>query len=286
MNIGAHVSIAGGVFHAPENADRIGCECFQIFTRSPRGGRAPELTDEIVSKFKSEKKKYKLKNVYVHAPYFINFASGKKRVVKGSVEVLREELERASLLGVTALMTHLGSAKDVGEEKAVEMTIVGIQEVLKGYTGKTQLLLENAAGQGSVVGDTFEELAAIIEGVEKNKQYKNMLGVCVDTCHAFASGYDIRDKKTLKATLDEFDDVVGLDRLVVLHCNDSKNDFNTKKDRHDNIGKGFIGKKAFQAIMKSSRLKKVDCILETPWVDGEKSIITDIKYMKKLRDTK
>ncbi len=284
MNIGAHVSAAGGVFNAPKNAHNIGCECFQMFTRSPRGGNAPELTVEIVDKFKDDLKKYKIGNVYVHAPYFINFASARAKVVNGSVEILRQELERSSKLGVRALMTHLGSAKDVGKPKAIKMTIDGIKKVLKGYKGSTQFLLENAAGAGAVIGDSFEELAEIIKGVESIKVNKGKVGVCLDTCHAFASGYDIRDKKSWDKTLRIFDKTIGLDRLVVIHANDSNNDFNTRKDRHENIGKGFIGRKSFEVLVSYKKLQKVDVILETPWVEGEKTIKKDIGLMKKMRD--
>lgn len=284
MLIGAHISIAGGVFNAPENAHRVGCECFQMFTKSPRGGKAPELTDEILQQFQDEIKKYTYKKYYVHAPYYINFASSKTRIAKGSVEVIREELERASKLGVTALMTHLGSAKDVGKDKAIKMTIDGIKAVLKGYKGSCQFLLENAAGAGEVIGDSFEELGAIIKGVEKVVSNKNKLGICLDTCHAFSSGYDIRDKATWDKTLKDFDQHIGLDRLVVLHANDSKFELDARKDRHDNIGKGHIGKKSFEIMATHPKLKKVDCILETPWVNGEKTILEDIMLMKKLRD--
>lgn len=283
MQIGAHISIAGGVFNAPENARRIGCECFQMFTRSPRGGKAPELTDEVLEQFFAGIKKYTFKNYYVHAPYYINFASSQARIAKGSIEVIREELERSSRLGVKALMAHLGSAKDVGKEKAIKMTIDGIKEVLKGYKGSTQFLIENAAGAGEVIADSFEEIAAIIKGVESIQANKNKVGVCFDTCHGFSSGYDIRDKPTWDKTLKQFDELIGLKRLVVLHANDSKYDFDARRDRHDNIGKGFIGKTAFEVLATHPKLKNVDCILETPWVDGEKTIAGDIKLMKKFR---
>jgi len=283
MHIGAHISIAGGVFHAPENAYQIGCESFQMFTRSPRGGKAPDLTPEIVSEFKVEMKKYKLKNIYVHAPYFINFASARAKVFKGSVEVLREELDRSSKLGVRALMTHLGSAKDFSREKSIKMTADGIKSVLKNYKGTTQFLIENAAGTGNILGDSFAEIAEIIRQVEMVKINKNKVGICLDTCHAFASGYDVRNKKAWDELLQSFDKIIGLNRLVVIHANDSKYDFNEHKDRHDNLGNGFIGKKGFVAMFSHPKLKKVDVILETPWVAGEKTIKRDIILAKKMR---
>ena len=180
-------------------------------------------------------------------------------------------------------MTHLGSSKDFGKSKSIQMTIQGIKKILKGYNGSTQFLIENSAGAGSVLGDEFEDIAKIIKGVELVKANKNKIGVCLDTCHAFASGYDIRDKKAWGKTLREFDKTIGLDRLVVIHANDSKHDLMERKDRHDNIGKGFIGKKGFEALFSYKKLSHVDIILETPWVDGEKTIKNDLKLLKKMR---
>lgn len=284
MKIGAHVSIAGGVFNAPENAARIGAETFQIFSRSPRGGKPPELTEEVLTKFKKSMSDFGFSDFYIHAPYYINFASQNKRIYYGSIEVIRQELERGSKLGARALMTHLGSAKDLGEVEALKQTIAGIKEVLRGYKGSCQFLIENSAGAGAVIGDTFEEINQIIKGVERVKINKGKVGVCYDVMHGFASGYDVRDKKTVAQTLRKFDKIIGLDRLVVLHANDSMVDFASHKDRHANIGKGKIGLAGFKALIKNPKLKNIDFILETPWTDGEKSIKRDINSLKRLRD--
>lgn len=170
MNIGAHVSIAGGIQNAPKNAHDWDCECFQIFTRAPQGGKAPELTPELISSFKSEIKKYKIKNFYIHAPYYINFASANNRIRYGSVQAIRDELERGSLLGAKYVMTHLGSAKDLGEKAGIAKTIEMLQKTLAGYSGSTKLLIENSAGAGAIIGDDLKELAEIIK---KNKQYRH-----------------------------------------------------------------------------------------------------------------
>src|SRR5947209_2569632 len=158
FKVGCHVSMAGGIWNAPKNAADLGCETFQIFTRSPQGGPAPKLDEETVEKFKAEMKKYKFDQFVVHCPYYINFGSLKPQTYHGSSAVIRQELERSSLLGAQYVMTHLGTAKDLGQEKAFEQTKKGLVKVLEGYEGSAQFLLEIAAGAGEVIGDTFEEL--------------------------------------------------------------------------------------------------------------------------------
>ena len=273
------------MFNAPVNAARIGAETFQIFSRSPRGGQPLKLTSEVLTKFREAMSEFGFSDFYIHAPYYINFASKNKRIYHGSIQVVRQELERGSRLGARALMTHLGSAKDLGEKEALKQTIEGIKKVLEGYDGSCQFLIENSAGAGAIIGDTFEEISEIIKGVEKLKENKGKIGVCYDVMHGFASGYDVRDKKKVAETLKKFDKIIGLDRLVVIHANDSMVDFASHKDRHANIGKGKIGLAGFQALIKNAKLKNIDFILETPWVDGEKSIKKDINSLKRLRDS-
>ncbi|MFA6392046.1 MAG: deoxyribonuclease IV [Patescibacteria group bacterium] len=274
MNIGAHVSIAGGMENAPLNAFTENCECFQMFSRSPRGGKAPEINDEVVKKFQKNIKASGLGKAYIHTPYYINLASKQDRVRNGSISIIREELDRASQLGVVAVMTHLGSSKDFTRAKALQMVIDGIKELLKGYTGKATFLLEIAAGSGSVIGDSFEEIGRIIKKVNHKK-----VAVCFDTAHAFASGYDLRTKKDVDETLKKFDEVVGIDLLQLIHANDSKVELNAKVDRHEHIGQGEIGKDGFEALINHPKLRNVDFILETP-AEGREN---DIKLLKQLR---
>lgn len=274
MLIGAHISAAGGVNNAPVNAHKLGCECYQFFSRSPRGGQAPELTPEIINEFKQNNKKYNLKNYYIHSPYYINLASEKNNIYHGSIEVLREELERGSQLDAGGMMFHIGSSKDLGQKEAIKKVVAGLKEILKGYSGSCQPLLEISAGAGNIIGDTFEEIAEIINKVENNK-----LGVCFDTAHAFESGYDLRDKKTVKKIFDEFDKIIGLKRLKLIHINDSKTDFGSHHDRHEHIGQGKIGVEGFRAIINEPRLKNINLILETPTDTG---IVKDMKLLKKL----
>ena len=173
MKFGAHVSVAGGIPNAPANAAVLGCEVFQMFSRSPRGGIPPAITPEVAKNFQAECKKYKQSAAYIHTPYFINFASANNRIRFGSVSIIRDELERASVLGVKAIMTHLGSAKDTTPEEAIIKTAEGVAKVLKGYKGSAKLLLELSAGAGLSIGGTFEGMAKIIELAEKKLGKKN-----------------------------------------------------------------------------------------------------------------
>ncbi len=279
MLIGAHVSIAGGVIKAPANAHAIGAECFQMFTRSPQGGPAPELTDEIVATFAEECKKYSLKEWVVHAPYYINLASDKSSLRKSSVRVLKEELERDSRLKTKYLMFHPGSARAVGATEGVKLVIEGCREILHGYDGYTEFLLEISAGAGNVMGDSFEQIAEILEGVDSDKSLKQKMNVCFDTQHAFGSGYDLRSEEAVHDTFKKFDKLIGLKRLKMSHCNDSKIELGGHKDRHEHIGKGLIGVAGFKAIINHPKLQHINLYCETE----HDSVINDIKILKKIR---
>lgn len=279
MLFGTHVSIAGGVFNAPLNAASVGCEAFQMFTRSPRGGAAAKLTPDIVKEFKDNCRKHGLKNYYVHAPYYINFASDNTKIADASVRIIKEELDRCCLLGVKAMMVHVGSAREQTKEQALKKAIAKLTEVLKNYKGSTRFLIEIAAGAGNVMGDTFEEVAAMIKGIQSKSKTK--IGVCFDTAHAFASGYDLRAKKDVNQTFKKFDKIIGLNKLVLIHGNDSKVEFNSRRDRHWHIGKGKIGKTGFKEIINHPKLKKIDMILETPETEMDKTNLKTVKALRK-----
>jgi deoxyribonuclease IV len=276
MKFGAHVSIAGGIQNAPLNAAKIGCETFQMFTRSPQGGPAPKLTADVVAAFRKNCDDCKLTDWVIHSPYYINFASETERIRSSSVRVIREELERGSLIGANYVMFHPGSAKDVGRVAAMKHCIAGIKRVLDGYDGATKLLIEISAGAGMVIGDTFEELAELLDGVGHPE-----LGICFDTAHAFASGYDLRDAKAVAATFKKFDDIVGLKRLKMSHCNDSKIELGGHKDRHEHLGKGYIGLEGFKAMVEYKKfVKGFNLYLETE-PDG---VEEDLRILKRLRE--
>ncbi len=276
MKFGAHVSAAGGLWNAPINAGALQCEVLQMFSRPPQGGKPSPITDEVAAKFKAAMEEHAIERAYIHTPYFINLASKEKRISEGSVSVIREELERGSRLGCRAVMFHPGSAKDVGQETGVRMVIDGLNKILDGYEGSCQLLIEISAGAGMVMGDTFEEIAAFIDGAKRGDE----IGVCFDTQHAFASGYDLRTAEAVDATFKQFDKLIGLKRLVASHCNDSMVEFNGHKDRHEHLGKGHIGLDGFKAIVAHKKLTHLDLLLETPMDEGVKK---DLAYLKKFR---
>ncbi|MEK7161929.1 MAG: deoxyribonuclease IV [Patescibacteria group bacterium] len=242
FNIGCHVSIAGGVWNAPKSAHDLGCETFQIFTRSPQGGPAPELTPEVIAKFKAEMEKHQFTDFVVHCPYYINFGSGKSQTYHSSISIVRGELERTSLLGGQFVMFHTGSGKDLGKAKAILQAQEGLKKVLDGYKGQAKLLIEIAAGAGEILGDTFEEVAELMEPLKKHPGFG---GVCFDTQHAWASGYDVSKKDWIK----QFGNVIGLEWLKMSHINDSKVELGSHKDRHEHIGEGLIGKKGFGGFL-------------------------------------
>jgi len=274
--IGAHVSAAMDMAQAPLRAHKLGCECFQFFSRPPQGGKAKEITVQLAKNFQANCQKYHLES-YIHSPYYINLASAKNNIYYGSISVLREELERASALGVKYLMAHLGSARDLGEKEGLKKVILGLDKILDGYHGKTQFLIEMSAGSGAIIGDTFEEIAKIIQ-VPKLKKYD--IGICFDTCHGFASGYDLRNEKAIKETFKKFDRVLGLKKLKLIHANDSMTELGSHHDRHAHIGQGKIGLEGFQAIVAFAKKQKLNLILETP--DGVERV-KDIKVLKTIR---
>lgn len=281
MNFGAHISIKRGIDKVPERACKIGCECFQMFSKSPHGGKPLEITEEMADNFKKECKIYNLKNYYIHTPYYINLASANNRIYYGSISAIKEELYKADLIRAKAVVTHLGSAKDLGKEEAEKKLIKGLKKIFlekEETVFKSKLLLEITAGAGEIMGDAFEEMAYFIKETEKDIK-NNKLGVCFDTAHAFASGYDLRDKNAVKKTFDEFDKIIGLERLKLVHCNDSLAELNSHKDRHDNIGNGKIGLEGFKAILRDKRLKDLDFIIETP--NGKEK--EDLEILKKIR---
>lgn len=276
MLFGAHVSIAGGVVNAPKNAAAIGCEVFQMFTRSPQGGAVKPIDELTALEFKKQCALHQQKEWYVHAPYFINFASANPRIRHGSPSIIRDELERSSLLGARYLMVHLGSYKDLGSTAGFEAVIEGLGKVMEDYRGTTQLLIENAAGAGEVIGASFEEIAQIVH----HPQLKKFpLGVCFDLQHAFGSGYDLRTSDGVKTTFDQFDATIGLERLCMFHGNDSKVELGAHKDRHEHIGLGAIGLDGFRAILSEPRLEPYSFIAETE----HDRIMEDLSSFKTLR---
>jgi deoxyribonuclease IV len=272
MHIGCHVSISGGIQNAPQRAKALGAEIMQIFSRSPQGGKALELTPEIIREFKKQFKNCELKNVVIHTPYYINFASANNRIRYGSISVVRDELERASLLGAKYVITHLGSAGELSEKEATEKVAEMLKKTLDGYSGSTQLLIENSAGAGKIIGATFSQIAKIMKKVN----HPSLAGICLDTQHSFASGYDW---KNFESTLEKIGMEIGLDKIKIIHANDSLTEFSSHKDRHQHIGQGKIGLEVFENIIAFAKKNSIDVILETE----HDAVKNDIEILKKLR---
>ncbi|MEX1112000.1 MAG: deoxyribonuclease IV [Candidatus Andersenbacteria bacterium] len=283
QRVGFHASAAGGLENAPENAHALDAECFQFFSRSPRGGGAKPISNEQAKLFRERCEQYDFES-YIHAPYYVNFASKNNRIYHGTIAVLREELERGSKLGVKYLVTHLGSAKEhvtnpasiETPQSALDQAVKGIKEMYKGNPKfTTQLLLEISAGAGSVVGDTFEELGYLLKHVGRKD-----IHVCLDTCHMFASGYDLRKKEALNETMKLFRKHVGISHLKLVHMNDSKADLGARTDRHEHIGKGKIGNAGLKAVLTHPDFQKVNFILETK---HDSLLSKDLAFLKKHR---
>lgn len=258
MLLGSHLSTAGGLHLALESARDYGFAAVALFVRSPRQWKAPPLTPDKVRAFKSTRRACGIRCVVAHANYLFNLA-GEPAIRKKSIAGLSDELQRCAELGIEYLVLHPGSNPDT--DKGIQLIANGLdQAIATTVRKKVKLLVEGMAGQGNTIGHRFEHLAGILGKVSNPRRF----GVCLDTCHMFAAGYDIRTPKTWKTTIHEFDKVVGLEHLHALHCNDSLKPFASRRDRHQHIGEGAIGLKGFANVVKDKRLKDLPFIMETP----------------------
>ena len=284
MHIGCHISISKGLDKAPEIAAKLGCEAMQIFTHSPSGGHIPELDAKTVKNFKAGVKKHGIKAVYVHAPYYINLASKNNKIYYGSISAIRKNLERASLLGAKYVMTHLGSAGDMNEKELLERLEESFAKIFDGYNGSAKLLIENSAGAGKIIGSDFKQIGKILETFASKTDFEarspsSMLaGICLDTQHSFASGYDW--KHDFEDCVEALDENIGIKNIKLIHSNDSLTDLNSHKDRHAHIGKGKIGLEGFEKLAAFAQDNDIDMICETAYPE----VIEDIKILKGMRD--
>lgn len=260
MRIGAHVSIAGKIYESLERARALGCNTMQIFSRNPRGWQAAKLEPQDVEEFKRLKAKYDIRPVAVHIPYIINLATPDDRLYKKSINAYIEDIERADALGAEYFVTHLGSHVGSGEDNGIKRFSGAIKEIVEKARPKAMILLETTAGAGSWIGYKFEHLRRIIDyaGTDAN------IGACLDTAHIFEAGYNIKTKDGLERTLKEFDKLLGLDLIKTVHFNDSLSPFNSHVDRHQHIGKGYIGLEALARVINHPGLKGAAFIMETP----------------------
>jgi len=278
MQVGAHVSISGSIANAVSNAVERKCNAFQIFTRSPRSWFAKELELEEINKFKDRLSSSNIDRfaTTAHMPYLPNLSSPDKEGYDKSIKTMIKEVQRCNSLGIPYLVTHLGSHRGTGEEKGIKRLVDALNKVAE-VDADVTILLENTAGQKNSVGSNFEQWSEIFS---KCKQ-KNRFGVCFDTCHAFAAGYDLRTKKTVEKTLKNFDDAIGFEHLKILHLNDSKGMLNENRDRHEHIGLGQIGDEGMTEIVKIMNQKKIPMVLETP-IDEKRDDFGNIEKVKSL----
>jgi deoxyribonuclease-4 len=259
MLIGYHVSISGSIDYAVDRALSIGCTTFQIFTTNPRGWAQKKLKKEEIEKFILKRKQSGFHYVFSHMPYLPNLASPKSDIHQKSVKALIEEVKRCEQLEIPFIVTHLGSHLGKGKEIGLSNIINALNQVFNNITGSVKILLENTSGSGNSVGSDLEDLKRIIDGVED----KGRIGLCLDTCHAFAAGYDLRSTKGVIETMGKIKKLIGLNKLNLIHLNDSKGKLGSKLDRHQHIGLGEIGIDGFQNLFSYIKTK-YPIILETP----------------------
>lgn len=285
MKIGAHVFIAGGIENAPLNAKELRCECFQIFSRSPRGGNYKKIEKKDAEKFLEacQENGFEVgKDYIIHTPYFINLASENNRIYYGSIKAIRDELETASLIQAPFVITHIGSSKDQKgkdkQQKINEKVLKAIRKIHEGYQGSAILVLEIAAGSGNIIGDTLEEIGFFIKEAKKEGI---SLGFCFDTCHAFSAGYDLRTPQKVKKVFEKIKKEIGFENFNCIHFNDSMSEFNSRKDRHEHIGKGKIGIKGLGEVILQAKKLDLNLYLETK----HDEIDEDLKVVKEMRDS-
>jgi len=258
--LGAHVSITGSVALAVDRAKSLGCTTFQIFTRNPRGWAAKRLKGEEVEEFVRRRRGAGFRVVVAHMPYLPNIASPEPVTWRRSVKSLVEELQRCDWLGLDFLVCHIGSHMGRGVEKGVSQVARAVLEALSRVETRCMILLENMAGQRNSVGSYFPQIRNILDRVGS----EDRVGVCLDTCHLYAAGYDVSSEEGVEKTVAQFDEEVGLKSLKVIHLNDSQGKLGSHLDRHEHIGRGFIGEKGFRGIVNHKHLRALPMILETP----------------------
>jgi deoxyribonuclease-4 len=277
------MSIAGGVDMAIERARSINCTAMQMFVKNNMQWFARPLTRDEIARFRQQKQRSELLSIFAHANYLINLAATNRQFHANSIRSLSEELIRADQLELPFLVLHPGAHLGAGEEAGLEKIVESIDCVLSGLPKiKTRIALETTAGQGSCLGDKFEHLSHIISRVRE----PNRLCVCLDTAHVFAADYDIGSDASVRKTFREFDHVVGLDRLVAIHLNDSKTPRGSRVDRHEHIGKGKIGLPAFRFIMRDRRFRKIPKVLETPKGKDLREDVVNLKTLRRLAETR
>jgi len=281
--LGAHMSIAGGVSQSLGRGNQIGCECIQIFTRSSRQWAAKPYPAEEVAAFKQARKETGIQMVVAHDSYLVNLGAPDEKLRKKSIDAFVDELQRCEALEVPYLISHPGAHVGAGEEAGIKTIARSIDQAHNACSGyKVKIALEITAGQGSVLGSRFEQMARIFDAVKENDR----LRLCFDTEHAFAAGYDLRSEQGYQQAFAELDRHIGLKRLVAFHINDSMKPLNSHVDRHQHIGKGHLGLEPFQRLVNDPRFAGIPMCLETEPGPDMKDIAADLRQLEKLLQSK
>jgi len=276
LRLGFHLSIGGSIDQVFERAANTQSNTFQMFSRNPRGWRSTKLDIVDVKNFRMKLERSRIWPVFVHTPYLLNLASPKREVYLKSVEVLKDELIVSSKLGIPFVVTHLGSHVGSGKKTGFERIVKAINDSFSSVENKVILLLENTAGTKNSMGSYLEDIETILSRIEDEKR----VGVCFDTCHAFAAGYDLVSSGSVEKVLQAFDEVIGFEKLKLVHLNDSKGGLGSRIDRHEHIGLGKIGERGFRNILKS-KLRSLPLILETP-IDERRDDIGNLEKVREL----
>lgn len=279
MRIGAHQRTGKGLDEAIERAAGIGCEAIQVFAANPSAWRTRAIPAEIAAAFRDLAIRYDIHPVVIHTQYLLNLASSDETIYSRSVEALADSLVRADALGAEYVVTHIGSHRGLGAESGIARVQAAVRRVLEESPSPAVLLLENSAGGGDLVGGQFEDLRDILGGL---REFGDRLGVCLDTAHLWGAGYDVSGPEAADRTLAEFDSVVGLEWLMLVHMNDSRSALGSRSDRHANIGQGEIGLEGLAALMRHPALREPAVIIETPASSAEDHA-RDIAVLKELR---
>lgn len=283
--LGAHISTTGGFDKAIHRGESIGCTTIQIFTKNNRQWFAKPIISSEMEVFKNAQKNSIIKTVVAHAAYLINIGASDEVIKNKSLQALKQELERCEQLAIPFLILHPGSSGSMDEYECLDQIALNLDQVISQVPGTSMILLETMAGQGTNLCYTFEQIAHIIN----RSQFRNRLGVCLDTCHVFAAGYDLRTEETYNRLWEKFDSIIGLEKLKIIHINDSKKELGSRVDRHEHIAQGQLGAEPFKLLFNDPRFFDIPKILETPKED----LIEDLRNMQvictllsqKTRDT-
>lgn len=277
MRVGVHVSIAKSFDTAVDNAKALGCDTFQIFTRNPRGWKFGSLDMGEVERFKEKLKQTKIYPPVDHMPYLPNLSCPHDEMYEKSAATLQAEVDRCVQLEIPYLVAHLGSHLGAGREVGLKRISNALNLAVKRAKGDFQICLENMAGTKNSMGSKFEEVKEIFDSVKRRER----VGICFDTCHAYAAGYDLHVEKAVEKTMATFDEIVGLENIKVVHLNDSENGLGSGLDRHEHIGMGYIGTSGFKALLHHKAVRDLPLILETP-IDERRDHVGDIEVVRRL----